>query len=789
MVATIWWRWAEKALIAAVVLSALAPGRAVATEAEARSGIEEIVVRARKRDERLLDTPVSVTALKRSDLSQVGAARIDDIQRLVPNLQFRDSAIAQSQSIFLRGIGQADEGLAFDQGVGLNIDGVPLSRSVGLLLNLIDVEQIEILRGPQGTLFGRNTVGGVINVRTAKPGDEVAGSVFVRAGNLELVETRATLDIPIDLGWFEDRLFSRFAFASSNSRGYVRNLEDGEYFGDLNDLGFLGSLRFVPTDELTVDVSGSYERSHRRGVGGQCSFESGAVPNPQAMALARAFYPGFEESCEAQTPFGVRADAKSIADLESYGTWMNAAYEVGDVGFVEDLTLYSTTSWREQRPRYIVDTDFQEFPIIVSAHFGGPDPLGTDGEPAFARQISQEVRLHGVAIEDRLNVTAGAFFYWDDAEDTNGQSAFRFQTDGSSTGVGQGTSVATFEVDNYSWALFTQASFDITEWMQLTAGLRFTADQKGLSKREDFPLLADPVRVDARERSTFEDWTPMASLSLTLPDAIAPEIVDHAMVYFTYASGFKSGGFNALIGSQVPEGEVATTLDRFDPERVDSFEVGAKTTWFDDRLVAKLALFHADYRDMQVVETHSDGLSFMRFVTNAAESTIEGFEFEAEARPWSALTVTGSFGFLDAKFDEFPNAENNLALESIDRAGESLPNVPGVQTHLSIEYVAEVVSDGPLAGDVVPRLDWSYQSAVHYAGPEVRSLNQSGYHLFDVRLGYELWDESVSVAAWCRNLLDETYFTGGISFANLYGTTARFSAPPRTYGGEISFRF
>ncbi len=789
MMATISWRWSERALIAALALATLAAGRAVASQAEASSAIEEIVVRARKRDERLLDTPVSVTALTRSDLGQVGAARIDDIQKLVPNLQFRDSAIAQSQAIFIRGIGQADEGLAFDQGVGLNIDGVPLSRSIGLLLNLIDVEQIEVLRGPQGTLFGRNTVGGAITVRTVKPGDVTAGSVFVRTGNLELIETRATLDIPIDLGWLEDRLFSRFTFASSNSRGYVRNLEDGEYFGDLNDLGFLGSLRFVPTDELIVDVSGSYERSHRRGIGGQCSFESGAVPNPQAQALARAFYPGFVDSCENQSPYRVRADADSIADLESYGTWMNATYDVGELGPFAELTLYSTTSWREQRPRYIVDTDFQEFPIVVSAHFGGPDPLGTDGEPAFARQISQEVRLHGVAMDDRLNVTAGAFFFWDDAEDTNGQSAFRFQADGSSTGVGQGTSVATLVVDNYSWALFTQASFAVTGWMQLTAGLRFTADQKGLSKREDFPLLAEPLRVDARERSTFEAWTPMASLSLTLPDELAPEIVDHAMVFFTYASGFKSGGFNALVGSQVPEGEVATALDRFDPERVDSFELGTKTAWFDNRLVAKLTLFHADYRDMQVVETRSEGLSFMRFVTNAAQSTIEGLELEAEARPWSPLTVIGSFGFLDAKFDEFPNAENNLALESIDRAGESLPNVPGVQTHLSIEYAVEMSSGGPLAGEIVPRLDWSYQSAIHYAGPEVRSLNQPGYHLFDVRLSYELWEQAVTVAAWCRNLLDETYFTGGISFANLYGTTARFSAPPRTYGGEIAFRF
>ena len=781
--------WCGAARVAIVILATLAPAQAIADSPQSGARIEEIVVRARKRDERLLDTPVSITALTRTDLDQIEAARIDDIQLLVPNLQFRDSAIAQSQSIFLRGIGQADEGLAFDQGVGLYVDGVPLSRSIGLLLTLIDVEQIEVLRGPQGTLFGRNTVGGLINVRTAKPSEDVAGSVFVRAGNLDLVETRATLNIPIDIGWLEDRLFSRFTFASGNSRGFVENLENGEYFGNLNDLGFLGSLRFVPIPELVVDVSGSYERSHRRGVGGQCSNEADAMPNPQALALANAFYPGFAESCDSQRPHRVRADAPSISDLESYGVWMAAEYELGDLGVFEELSLHSITSWREQRPRYIVDTDFQEFPIIVSAHFGGPDPLGTDGEPGFARQISHELRLQGNALDERLHATVGAFFFWDDADDTNGQSAFRFRPDGSPTGVGQGTSIATLGVDNYSWALFTQASADLTDWAQLTAGLRFTADQKGLSKREAFPLLEDPLRVDASERSTFEDWTPMASLALTLPEPYTPAIVDFAMGYFTYSNGFKSGGFNALVGSQVEPGEVATTLDRFRPERVDSFELGAKTTWLEGRLNLTLALFHADYDDMQVVETRSEGLSFTRFVTNAAKSTIRGFELEAVARPLSGLSVSGSLGLLDAEFDEFPNAEDNLALESIDRAGESLPNVPDLQTHVSVQYVADIGGAGPLSGSLVPRFDWYYQSEVHYAGPEVRSLTQPGYHLFNIRLGYDLFDGALTVAAWCRNLSDQDYFTGGISFANLYGNTARFTAPPRTYGGEVTFRF
>lgn len=767
----------------------LAAFAAVAAGEEPPPAIEEIVVRARKRDERLLDTPVSVTAVTTAELEQLGAVRIDDIQIAVPNLQFRSSAIAQAQSIFLRGVGQQDEGLAFDQGVGLYVDGVPLSRSIGLLLNLVDVEQIEVLRGPQGTLFGRNTVGGAINVRTVRPHDEVEGRVWVRAGNFDSVDTQATLNVPIDIGWLEDRLFSRFTFASRNSRGYVKNLERDEYLSDLNDFGFLGALRFTPVEALAIDVRGAWERSHRRGIGGQCSFESEAEPS--VLAIARAFYPGFEQSCEAQTPYRVRADTNQLSDLESYGTWVDGVYDLGAISVFDSVSLHSITSWREQRPRYVVDTDFQEFPIIVSSHIGGPDPAGTDGEPAFARQISQEARAQGSAFDERLNVTAGAFFFWDDADDVNGQSGFRYRADGS-PGLDIGTSVASLTVDNYSWALFSQASFDVTTWAQLTAGVRYTADQKGLAKREIFPLAETEPRVDASERRTFEDWTPMASLSLTLPDELAPVFLEHAMSYFSYARGFKGGGFNALVGSQVAAGEVATELDPFRPEHVDSFEVGIKSAWApwaDGRVQANLALFHADYRDIQVVQTRSEGLMLLRFVSNAAEATIQGLELETATVPFPDFTIGASLALLDAEYDEFANAENNLTAGSIDRSGESLPNVPDLQAHVSLQYAAAIAGGSRFGGDLVPRLDWYYQSEVHYSGPEIGSLVQPGYNRLDVRLAYELCDGALTIAAWSQNLLDESYFTGGITFANLYGATARFTAPPRMYGGEVAYRF
>jgi iron complex outermembrane receptor protein len=758
-------------------------------------GIEEIIVKARKRAELLEDVPLSVTVVDTGELRASGATRLDDIQILVPNLQFRRSGIAPAAPIFIRGIGQQDEALAFDQGVGVYVDGVQLSRSIGLLLDLVDVQQIEVLRGPQGTLFGRNVVGGAINVSTVRPQEELGGSLFVRAGNFDAVETRATLNAPLGTGNGADVLFSRFTFLGKTARGYVDNTYRDENLSDDDGVGFLGSLRWLPLEGLTIDVSGAWERSHRRGVGGQCVPVQKAL-DPVVRFLADTFYPGYQESCAEQDPFHVRSDAFALADLQSYGAWGTASWDFGSVGWLEDLTVKSITGWREQRTRYRIDTDFQEFPIIVSAHIGGDDPSGAEGEPVFAQQISEEVQAGMRAADGRLNAVAGAFFFSDEANDTGGQSAFRDRADGS-PGVGNGTSVSRVSIDNFSWALFAQATYDLFDWASLTAGVRYTKERKQLAKREVFPLLSDLPRVDAAEEKEFVQWTPTASLALHVPDPWMERTpLDRVMGYFTYSRGFKGGGFNAVAGSQVPEGETATDLEPFRPEHVDSFEIGFKSFAFARRLSLNVAFFLADYQDIQVVlakldSTSEDTLpSYLRVVDNAARATVRGVEIEAAAHPLWDLELSGSVGLLDAEYDEFEDAPSDLDSVPIDRSGESFPNVPDLQTHVAVQYPV-AVAPGPrrAAGTLTPRLDWYYQSEVHYAGPELKALVQRGYHLLDARLSYELWDEHLELALWAKNLLDETYFSGGAAFATLQGNAFRFTAPPRTFGGEVRLTF
>ena len=237
--------------------------------------------------------------------------------------------------------------MAFDPGVGVYVDGVFMPRSMGLLMDIVDVEQIEVLRGPQGTLFGKNTVGGAVNLTTTKPGDELEGSVFIQPGNLGTVVTRFTLNVPVDLGWLEDKLFARFSGSTTNTRGYVYddNPLREEYFSNRDSVGFYGSLRFLPTEDITIDLAGSWSRDHNKGLGGQCVF---VASQPTAPTLLP---PGFYEDCQESEPFRNNANVAQLNDITSYGTWMTADWDLGGVGFLEDLPLKSPTSWASLKGR------------------------------------------------------------------------------------------------------------------------------------------------------------------------------------------------------------------------------------------------------------------------------------------------------------------------------------------------------------------------------------------------------------------------------------------------------
>ena len=230
----------------------------------------------------------------------------------------------------MRGVGQNNIIVYFEPPVSVLIDDFVLTSVQTQLLDTFDLEQVEVLRGPQGTLFGKNTVGGALNITTVKPQQEAGASVLLRPGNLGTFDSRLSLDIPIDIGWFEDRLFSRIAFSSRNFDGYVDNVLTGQTLSNQNALSFLGSLRLLPTNGVTFDLTGSWSKNQTGGLGPQCR-----PANPDAPLVS--IYPGYLEACAEAERFRFAGNTAQLSTVESYGTWGTLTWDVGDLGIVARL--------------------------------------------------------------------------------------------------------------------------------------------------------------------------------------------------------------------------------------------------------------------------------------------------------------------------------------------------------------------------------------------------------------------------------------------------------------------
>lgn len=742
-----------------------------------RQRIEEIVVRARKRDELLEDTPVSVTALSEATLQEAGVMRLDQIQDLVPNLQFLTSNNGQAAQVRIRGIGASTAEIAFDPGVGIYVDGVFLPRALGSIIDTVDVQQVEVLRGPQGTLFGKNTVGGAINITTVKPSPELGGFAMIRPGNLGTFDSRAMVNIPIAIGWFEDKLFSRLAFASRNFDGYVENTLIGQTLSNQNSLAFLGSLRFLPTDDVSIDISGTWSQDQNGGLGPEC-----VVSNPNAPLVN--IYDGYLGACERATAFEFEGNTNQISEVVSYGTWATATWDIGDLGVLESLEAKSITSWREQTSRLRLDLDGTPFPAVQTSAVGGPNPL--DGPPGEQRQISQEVQIGGDALDGDLHYVLGFFALWEDGLDS--------RTVSSGLGVLNFVRNNQNNIDNWTWAPFFQTTYDVLDWMSLTAGLRYTEDKKGAAV-----VVTDPTNpqlaptLDTQSSAIFTSWTPMGSIALRAPDDWLDTLsLDHLMGYFSYARGFKGGGFNAVLNPQ------AQTLDAFEPETLDSFEVGFKTIGWEQRITFNASFFLGKYDDIQVTSVRDitmpgdDQPNLVQLTQNAAKATTKGAELELVALPVTGLQINGSVGLLHTEYDSFPNAIDDITGDTIDRAGQTFIASPELQTHLSAQYSFEIdLFDAAwLNGWLTPRLDWYYQSFMHFQGPEVDATNQGGYNLLHGRLSYDFLDDRAQVALWARNMTDQRYLRFGLtSVVSSWGVSQPNIAAPRTFGGELSYRF
>ena len=729
-----------------------------------------IVVTARRREESIQDVPLSITAISGEALAKSGTLEITEIAQEVPNLTLEVSRGTNTTlTAFIRGVGQQDPVAGFEAGVGLYVDDIYLNRPQGAVLDIYDVERIEVLRGPQGTLYGRNTIGGAIKYVTAALPDETEIKVRGTYGSYNQADLIVTASTPVS-----DSLKVGVSGARLSRGGFGDNLvQEGVENYNKDVWGARGTIEF-DNGPLFIRLSGDYVKDN-------------SDPRQGHRLLPGAF----SGAPVLDDVYDTRAGLDVVdQEVEAYGGGLTIAYELNDT-----MTVKSITGYRKDHSTTPIDFDSL--------------PQADLDVPAIYRnkQFSQELQF--LYEGDRLSGVLGAYYL-----DANAFTAFDVAlfTTGALPAVGlPGLNAQTLgDVDTKTWSIFGDFTYDLTDQFSLSVGGRYTWDKRtSRILRTTFvggysdlfpPTDAVPIAVtsDFNGSATFKEFTPRASLSFK-PNA------NHTF-YATYSKGFKGGGFDPRgQTSQAPDLDGDGDIDyadqyeflSFAPETVDSYEIGWKASLLDDSLFISLAAFKGDYTDVQIpgsvgVDSNGDGISdsFVGITSNAGDADVNGVEFEGRAvvgrnfaGPGSRLTFNWALGVLDAKYNTFIDAFGNDVADQ--RVFQNTPDVT-VNTGFDLGIpVASGIVD--FLGSVSLRSD---ASQFELPGP----LDQDGYALVDASIVYTDDSDRWSIGIHGKNLFDQRYIVSGYDFVTgsvlgLEGNLTAFYGDPRRVfvTGQVKF--
>jgi iron complex outermembrane receptor protein len=777
-------------LLAGAAFSVLATTAAAAEAPEALTQVEEIVVTARRTEESLQRTPVAVTATTGATLERAQINRVDQLQNIAPGLVIQP-AVAQpgSAAFSMRGQSSPDGLIAVDQSVGVYMDGVYVARSSGGLFNFVDVARVEVLRGPQGTLFGRNTTGGAVNLVTKRPIGEFEGMVRARYGNYDAWETTAMLNVPI----VGDQLAFRGVFQHSQHDGYGFNAAFNESVGSDKTDFFRGSLLVAPQNTpVRVLIQGDY--TNRR-TGGELIGLKSFTPTPTNGALvAICSGPNARPTCPVKGPAGdsLARYAIDVIGKDNFYTVYNSnrgiygnaksggVSAIVDVDLSETLALKSITAWRSVSTGSLSDNDGT--PYVFT---GGL--TRSDGNFIEQDQTSQELQLSGKFLDGKLNVITGAFYFTEDGADSSkSYSVFPL-----SPALGYNQAY----VANKSYAAYGQLTYNITDAIRFTGGLRYTEDKRRITRknRAEIPggsgnftcsmaaATLDPgVFCEATNRKSYNYVSYTAGFDWQASEGV--------FLYAKTSRAYKSGGFNTRATTGGP-------AVGFDPEKVTDYEVGGKLDMLDRRLRFNAAAFYTDYTNVQrnvpVVIPGSTLLS--SGIQNAATAEIKGLELELTALPLRGLQLTASATFLDPKYKRFTiPTPTNPALDVSDTPFSYTPKQSYV---LSADYTTPV---GP--GDVNFHLDYAYRGVTYTVGPLVGAGLFGGtnpttnripaYGILNGQVALQLQDGRIELAVYGRNIMKKKYYQRLLALQDTaLGLTSYLPGDPRTYGVSLTYKF
>jgi len=740
--------------VATVALMAVATSSRAQTASEAAPvALDEIVVTAQKRAENLQDVPVSVTAMTGAQLQNQRVGDVLALSGLAPGLQIKTDDNAANPRMFIRGIGVNDFNPGTASAVGVYVDGVYIASPLAQLAGFYDLEQVEVLRGPQGTLYGRNTTGGAINVVTKKPSSTPGGDIAVEYGRFNAINAQGGFGGPIA----GDDLSFRISGLYDKNDGYTTNRLTGNKGNDANRWALRAALRWKPDDKLTADLSLSLNQS--RG-GSIWTYNRSILPQTAEATGADGFCKaGFYTSGQCTNALGYantsgnlyegdyRFEGKDIVKL--FGATASVAYDLGD------MTLYSVTGYQRAARDDWEDTDANPLQVISARYI------------ALQETASQEFRLQSNG-EGPLRWVTGLYWAKDDLSNDSHYdvlSDLRNPTPDNPTGMDPAASIGVFgwplTLKSRSWAVFGQFDYDLTERLTFTGGLRYSVDDKSIHYVSDVDYGLVTLFVHDGDKS-FKSLSGRLGLRYALSD--------DANLYATYNRGYKSGGF--FTGQTADEAD----LEPYDDETVDAFEVGAKSEFLDRRLRLNAAAFYYDYKDLQVYTTIQRGLLTVQYFTNASTARVYGAEAEVEARPARGLSLTLGAALLHAEYEDFVSVGE-------DYSGNRLPSAPKLSFNGAIRY------EHPLpVGDFTGQLDFTHRSKVYFDTANTERLSDEARTFVNGQVGWKLDGGRYELGVWGKNLFDETNILDITAIEGL-GFDAFSMGPPRTYGVYLRARY
>lgn len=772
-------RGAASAWLLAAALSAAAPSAAIAQTTEPppdedQTTVEDIVVTARRFEERLQSTPVAVSAFTSEGLEASGASSLTDVTAVVPNLTMSSTGSggggASNAQIYMRGIGQSDFLVTTDPGVAVYVDGVYYARTTGSVFDVLDLERLEVLRGPQGTLFGKNTIGGAINLISRRPSDEYGGQLQVTTGSFDRSDVRASVDVPLS-----DTLRTRFSGVWQNRDGTTDRVLVGDQLGDQDQLGARAYIEWTPSDDLMFTLIVDGTRANQSSANSALlAFNPSAglaplwinlVATPQGLSLPIV---------NGSTPFTSSATGPNVSDLDLWGSSLTAQWDLGS-----DLTFKSITAYRELSARFARDAD------------NSPSRYVETDNTVDQHQLSQEFQLIGGGPDSRLRWVLGAYYFDEWARDTNdvrlasGLWAALEALPGAVIPLspaacptlclgGAGNPLNTgfdldFDiynrVDTLSYAVFGQGSFSLTDRWSLTAGLRYTQEDKTYFLFHQRVNAGVPIIPPTTVSASFDDLSPRFGLEYQASENI--------FLYGSASRGFKSGGFNG-------RPTVTAAVQSFGPETLWSYEAGVKLDLFDRRMRLNLATFFNQYDDIQLTSVSATSSGNLILITqNAGQAEATGFEAELTAVPMEGLNLTASLGYINAEYTEL----NPGATVTLDT---QLMKTPEWTASAAASYTF-ALTEG--MGDLTLRGDWSYRSRVFNDPSNTPLLAQDALSLFNGRIAWTDPSQRVELALFGTNLTDERYIVSGIAAEGSFGTVEANFARPREWGLSLKYSF